>query len=262
MKNILFFLMLFFFCVLIAGCEEKPPVLQSFQTINNQVTTKSSGDNSVTDKIVGSVWPFIGADSTNETFSDNLVASNIVLVYDGSGSMSGEGCSGNLKKYEAARDATLSWASLVPSETYLGIVAFSDNGWSQASLENGNRQEFSDIVKSIYPGGDTPLATAFKYAYEMLTVQAKKQLGYGEYTVVAVTDGAARDINALEQWVNYIVDNTPIQIKTIGFCIDSDHTLNQQGRTTYQTADNPEALERGLKSVLAEAESFDVVEFK
>jgi len=51
-------------------------------------------------------------------------------------------------------------------------------------------------------------------------------------------------------------------LHTIGFCIDSKHTLNQAGRTIYTAANNPEALRQGLSNVLAEAPQFSVTKFK
>jgi Ca-activated chloride channel family protein len=76
-----------------------------------------------------------------------------------------------------------------------------------------------------------------------------------------ITDGEAshedpRDI------VNQLIAESPVVLHTIGFCIGAEHSLNQPGRTVYQSADNPQELAQGLAEVLAEAPAFDVKKFK
>jgi hypothetical protein len=112
-------------------------------------------------------------------------------------------------------------------------------------------------VEKVVPDKSTPLAAALDTAYAMLTAQAESQLGYGDYTVVIVTDGVADDIAALETSVNRVLATSPIMIHTIGFCIAADHSLNRAGRTVYRAANNPAELRQGLQEVLAESESFD-----
>jgi Ca-activated chloride channel family protein len=50
-------------------------------------------------------------------------------------------------------------------------------------------------------------------------------------------------------------------VHTIGFCIDSDHVLNQPNRTYYASATNPAELKQGLQAVLAESSVFDADSF-
>jgi hypothetical protein len=95
------------------------------------------------------------------------------------------------------------------------------------------------------------------YAYKAFTDQGRRQLGYGEYTIVVVTDGIANSIPRLQKVVDKLIADTPINIYSIGFCIGQEHSLNQPGRTLYKSADNPEQLQKGLQEVLAESESFD-----
>ena len=95
-----------------------------------------------------------------------------------------------------------------------------------------------------------------------MTRQGRRQLGYGEYTIVVVTDGIANDENRLRTAVDVILANSPITVYSIGFCIGARHSLNQPGNTVYKSADNPEQLAEGLKDVLAESEFFDAAEFE
>jgi len=207
-------------------------------------------------------WPFSSGEPKKEELSDKLTARNFVLVFDGSGSMADKKCSGNRTKLEVAKDAVVDWSASVPADANVGLVSFHRNGWSKVPLAAQNREGFIKLVKGVVSGGGTPLDEAVSSAYEMLTKQAQRQLGYGTYTIVVVTDGIANDPAALMKVVNGILGNTPIVIYTIGFCIGNRHSLNQRGRTIYKTADDATSLRRGLRDVLAESETFDVSDFR
>jgi len=140
-------------------------------------------------------------------------------------------------------------------------VAFHENRWSKVAIADGNRDQFMRVVGKIVAGGLTPLDEAVAEAYDMLTKQAQRQLGYGQYTIVVVTDGMATNSTALIQVVNRILAKSPVIIYSIGFCIGPGHSLNQPGRMVYKTANDSAGLRRGLKDVLAEAETFDISEF-
>jgi hypothetical protein len=62
--------------------------------------------------------------------------------------------------------------------------------------------------------------------------------------------------------VKEILAQSPVVLHTIGFCIDSDHVLNQPDKTFYASATDPEQLESSLKAVLAEAPVFDATKFR
>jgi hypothetical protein len=106
------------------------------------------------------------------------------------------------------------------------------------------------------------LDDAISAGYAQLEQQAMRQLGYGRYVLVVVTDGQANPGHDPTEKVRWMLNNTPIELHTIGFCIGTDHSLNMPGRTVYKAADNPAALRQGLADVLAEAEAFDVSTFQ
>ena len=145
----------------------------------------------------------------------------------------------------------------------LGLIVFDQQGFSvRLQLGQGDRQKFIQQVQAVVPGSGTPLTQAVQTAYEILTTQAGRQLGYGEYHMVIVTDGVANQPEKLTGTINAVLARSPIIISTIGFCISDTHALNQPGRTIYKAANNPEALRQGLQDVLAESESFDdITEF-
>jgi Ca-activated chloride channel homolog len=206
-------------------------------------------------------WPPVGGDSRNQAVAENLLARNYVLVFDGSGSMVERKCSGGQRKIEVAKAAVTEWAKSIPENANVGLVAFHDNTFSRLPLSSKDRAEFLKRVNGINAGGGTPLAEAVNTARSMLLRQAQSQLGYGEYSIVVVTDGEASNPRALADAVATVLRASPIVIHTIGFCIDEKHSLNQPGRTLYKTADNPADLRKGLQEVLAEAETFDVSAF-
>jgi Ca-activated chloride channel family protein len=206
-------------------------------------------------------WPYITTDQPVDALAENLTARNFLLIFDGSGSMRESECAGASRKIDVAKRAVTAWSKSVPADANLGLYAFHNQGILTLPLASGNRDTFMQAVDRIDAGGKTPLADAMQYAYTTLTEQGRRQLGYGEYTIVVVTDGIANSIPELQSAVDRILSRTPISIYSIGFCIGERHSLNQPGRTLYKSADNPEQLQEGLREVLAESESFDEREF-
>jgi len=235
----------------------KPVVKKQQQTqVENKTTSKSRATT-----LKSRVWPFDGDNEQEINLAHNLTSKNYILVFDGSGSMCETGCSAGRKKIDVAIEAVMEWSKTVPQDANLGLIAFHNNKWIILPLTAGHTDKFNSTVKDIIAGGSTPLTNAFGKAYKAFTNQGKKQLGYGEYTIVVVTDGIANDADKLSRYVNYILNKTPINIYSIGFCIGKNHTLNQPGKTIYKAADNPAQLRQGLKQVLAEAKAFDEAEF-
>jgi uncharacterized protein with von Willebrand factor type A (vWA) domain len=206
-------------------------------------------------------WPFLPTEDTQADLAGNLTTRNFVLIFDGSGSMSEGECAGASRKIDIAKQAVAAWSKSVPADANLGLYAFHARGISTLPLSIGNRDDFIQSIMNIRAGGKTPLTQAMLKSFEALTDQGRRQLGYGEYTIVVVTDGIANNPDHLKNTVDRILARTPVTIFSIGFCIGSQHSLNQPGRTLYKSADNPEQLMKGLQEVLAEAEAFDEQEF-
>lgn len=189
---------------------------------------------------------------------------NFYFIFDGSGSMADRpdgSCVGDQDfstKVEGAKWAVREFVKKVPADVNLGLYVFDNNGQREVvSLGAGNHQKFLQEVDNIRAGGGTPLAEGINYGTEHLIEQYKKQLGYGEYRLVVVTDGQASSIP--EASLNTIKHGIPIY--AIGLCIGNDHPLRQYA-LSYRAADSAEDLRRGLEQTLAELPSFDVQEFK
>lgn len=173
-------------------------------------------------------------------------------------------CSGSTNKIEAARAAVKAFARTIPPDANIGLLAFDNRGIAErAPLGPNQVSSINAQIDAIRPDGGTPLLEAIRQAYKRLTAQGRKQLGYGEYHLVVVTDGMATpDTQNPTPIVNEILASSPVVIHTIGFCIGNQHALNQPGRTFYKAADNPADLAKGLSEVLGESPSFDVRAFK
>ena len=150
----------------------------------------------------------------------------------------------------------------VPAGSNVGLYAFDDRGMGpRLPIGQHSEQTISNAVNALAAGGGTPLKDAIDYGASMLTQQAQAQLGYGEYHLVIVTDGEPSTGQNPVSAVQGITSGTAINVHTIGFCLGNSHPLNQQGITSYYSADDEQSLKQGLSSVLAEAPSFDVSEF-
>lgn len=205
-------------------------------------------------------WP--PAKDDNTPVAADLFAKNYYVVLDGSGSMNDRGCSGAQTKIEAAKAALTNFSESLPADANLGLLVFDGSGVRERlPLGTGNREQFSRVVNSVRANAGTPLGSSVRLAYSKLLAQGAKQLGYGEYHLVVVTDGAADQGNDPTPVVNQLLSESPVVLQTIGFCIGKNHSLNQAGRTIYRAADNPEELRQGLADVLAEAPQFTVTQF-
>jgi len=186
-----------------------------------------------------------------------LTRRNFLIVLDGSGSMADSQCSGNLSKIVAAKQAIAAFATKLKPEDNLGLCAFDSRGVTERAPLSLNRGAFDKALQAVRSDSNTPLGTAVALGYSRLQLQARRQLGYGEYYLVVVTDGEADKGNDPRDIVNKIVSQSPVVISTIGFCIGQGHSLNRPGLTMYHDATNLEELNQGLESVLAESEFSD-----
>lgn len=206
-------------------------------------------------------WGVAGSDAQVELL-DDLVSKNYYVIFDGSGSMRENNCAENSTKAQVAKSALRTFAELVPADAQLGLFVFDASGVSErVPLGTQNRTQFMSAVDQVRPGGATPLKKALIKGVETLKSQAVKQRGYGEYSLVVVTDGEASQRQDPREVVEYLFANTPVVVHTIGFCIGENHSLNQPGKTVYGAAQSESELVEGLTGVLAEAESFDLIEF-
>lgn len=208
-------------------------------------------------------WPPLAGESAVPVAPASSATVNYYVVLDGSGSMLREDCSGGVPKIDAALSALREFVAAVPPEANLGLAVFDDAGLTErVTLASGNRPAFLRALDQVRASGGTPLRSSIELGYQQLLTQGQRQLGYGEYHLVVVTDGHPDpDSEDPAETVDALLSSTPVVLHTIGFCIGNDHVLNQPGRSFYVAADSPDQLQAGLTSVLAESPSFDVSQF-
>lgn len=188
---------------------------------------------------------------------------NFYFIMDGSGSMrepTTRDCGGDqrfIDKISGARWAIKKFLENVPEEMNIGLYIFDRDGRREVvPLGKTNRDAFLKAVDNIDAGGGTPLARAIHYGTDQLVAQYKKQLGYGEFRLVVVTDGIANNIpDAALYAAKY-----GIPIYTIGLCVEENHPLRQFS-VSYRAADSFADLSKGLSETLAELPVFDVTQF-
>jgi Ca-activated chloride channel homolog len=182
---------------------------------------------------------------------------NFYFIFDGSGSMNDE-C-GGVRKIDAAKEAVRKFLAQVPDDVNLGMYSFNGLGEREfIPLGPNNRVQFLDTFSRFEPNDGTPLVAAIKTGTDKLIEQYKKQLGYGEFRLIVVTDGAATD-GKVEDATLYAAKRS-IPIYTIGLCIGDDHPLRAYS-LSYRAANNPEDLKKALEQATAEASDFNPTDF-
>lgn len=189
---------------------------------------------------------------------------NLYFVFDGSGSMndppkntSSDGRA-FISKIAGARWAVREFLKKVPDNVNLGLYVFDGNGQREAMpLGSDNRARFLEAIDSVQAGGSTPLGAAIRGGADALARQYKRQLGYGEYRLIVITDGEATD--SLADGVNAAAQEK-IPIYTIGFDMGNEHSLRQHS-VSYRSADSASEVEKGLEEAGAELDVFDSTAF-
>ena len=242
--------------LLLAACDEAPQQQSKGSSSTSKTTIAAQADTTPAEPTVV-VWPPVPDQPV--AIVANLLTTNIMVVYDGSGSMNDDACGANGTRHQSAVPAVKLFVDAVPADANLGLFVFDRNGVDlRVPLLANNKAKFNAALDDVRIGDGTPLKSAITNAYYVLEHQAQAQLGYGRYILLVVTDGEANAGESPSNAVNYLVDNTPVEVHTVGLCIRGSHSLNQPGRTFYTKATNPDQLVDGLKSALAEASEDEV----
>lgn len=248
--------------LLLASCDDAGS--SATKQKNNQQSTTASSSQGNSQKSASNVMVWPPATDTVELAKDKS-ARNYMLVLDGSGSMRDSACKSDRResKTVVAKGAATAFIDKVPPEDNIGLITFDSRGIiERVVLGVNNRDALKKEINATLADSGTPLGEATRLAYKKLTEQAQRQLGYGEYHVVLLTDGEAGDTSTLNHVVEEMITRSPVIVHGMGFCIGKNHSLNQPGRTIYKEAGNFKELLEGLESVLAESPDFTVKDFK
>ena len=197
------------------------------------------------------------------------LARNFYFIFDGSGSMRdplGRDCGGDQsfkRKLEGAKWAVAEFLKKVPEDVNLGLYVFDEHhvppqpNCEVVPLASNNMTAFLQAINNVEAGGGTPLSRAIQFGAEVLAKQKAKQLGYGEFRLVVVTDGLADDIPQAAEFAT----EKEIPIYAIGLCIQEDHPLRQYA-VSYRAANSFEDLAKALEATVAETEFYDAKTFE
>jgi len=192
------------------------------------------------------------------------LARNFYFVFDGSGSMkdppprSDAGDQEFGSKIEGAKWAVKEFMKNVPKDVNLGLYVF-DNGGEREVLPLGanNRLAFLADIEAVDAAGGTPLGDAIGKAADALVKEYKKQLGYGDYRLIVITDGEASD--DINKGI-VVAEKYNIPIYTIGFGIGQQHSLRQHS-VSYKSADSAKEIKQALQEAAAELDVFEPSKF-
>ncbi len=192
---------------------------------------------------------------TAQAEEDLNLRKNVVVIFDDSGSMS---CITWNCPIDQAKSATSKLIAGLPNDYNFGLIGLNSgyvvplNGIdSKVKISNTSRYEINrskalNAVSKISAGGGTQIGKALEQAQSYLKSQKQKQSGYGFYTVVIITDGAANEPDRMFRAVDRAI-KTGINIKTIGFGI-SRHRLMEV--TQFVDASSAEELTAALKEAV------------
>jgi secreted protein with Ig-like and vWFA domain len=180
------------------------------------------------------------------------LARNFYFVFDGSGSMDGQ-------RLRDAKQAVKEFLKNVPDDVNIGLYVFDYYGDREVlPLKANNKAQFVAQVDKVYAGGGTPLGAAIAKGASTLAAQREKQLQYGEYRLIVITDGEASDY--IETGTDAAEKNL-VPIYTIGFQIGNRHKLRQHS-VSYQSANDINELRKALTEAAAELDVFDPQSFQ
>ncbi|MBN2382022.1 VWA domain-containing protein [bacterium] len=199
---------------------------------------------------LGMVW----TNSLAQTVDPRL-RHNLYIIFDGSGSMDDEECSAPYTKIEVAKKALITFLDTIPADYNLGLYVFDHHGQRELfALGQLERGSLFDKISAIRAGGSTPLCSSIEFASTKLLEQKEKQLGYGHYMLLIVTDGRANREAELPASLQPVIEQGII-IQVIGFCLSQSHSLQKMVHA-YRDANSAQELVTALSEVLGEADRF------
>jgi Ca-activated chloride channel homolog len=238
---------------------------------NDSSSTKSQGSTSTSAPTTSNVqnsqrvefrYTWLENQDANAISEEDMFDTNYYFIVDGSGSMDSSSCEGGGKKIDVAKQAISKYVSTLSNDVNVGLLAFDRTGIAErVGLSKNNKAQFDKALFEVQANNSTPLASSIKMAYEKVKNQASKQGSHGEYNIIIVTDGEADGGENPSDIVKEIGLNSPVNITTIGFCINNSHSLNNPEYVHYYPAGSYQSILDGLSTVQAEGEGVSDEEY-
>ncbi|MDZ4837384.1 MAG: VWA domain-containing protein [Candidatus Melainabacteria bacterium] len=231
--------------LLTTGCSKQPqPQPQPWQAPNAQVQVQPG--------VPGAPSAPGGAAQAAIPQGEISLARNFYFVFDGSGSMRGA-------RLRDAKAAVREFMNNVPNDVNLGLYVFDYYGEREVlPLGGNNRTKFLAEIDKVSADNGTPLGASVRTGARALAAQRDKQLQYGEFRLIVITDGESSDS------IEYGTDEAErllVPIYTIGFQIGERHALRQKS-VSYKSANDLQELRKALEDAAAELDVFDPQSFK
>ena len=201
-------------------------------------------------------WP-TAAEISDIEVAENLFGEHYVIAIDTSGSMK-YSCDGQ-DKMGAAKSAAIEFLSNIPQDASVGLAVFGSRVGMLVPLDFNNHTKVESAISGLSHGGGTPMSRAIESGYTSLLEAGNAQLGYGNYNLVILGDGAPESVSRTETWLDKIAQTTPVNVTTIGFC--AEISVLDRIAVNYQPASNAGELRAAFATVLAEATEIDGSEF-
>lgn len=185
----------------------------------------------------------------------------VVVVFDASGSMDENIPVKDGKELEKMKVAKLALAKSllgIPKGTNVGVLVFSASNLDTNQewvypIGPVDKTKLAAAIQLPLPGGGTPLGEYIKKGADALLAEREKNRGYGNYTLVVVTDGIASDGGLVETYVPLVMARG-IKLNVIGLAIRADDFLAERS-TSYQSADDVDSLATAVSKAVAEIPS-------
>ncbi len=179
---------------------------------------------------------------------------NIVILLDSSGSMAERMPGTRQDKLTAAKTALKEVLQRLPASTHVGLLVFG-GGHQRADdwvYPLGPREDTRLIraIDGMHADGGTPLGAYIKRAADRLLEERARQLGYGTFRLLIVSDGEAQDQELVNRYTPEVMSRG-ITVDVIGVAMARRHTLATRAHS-YRAANDSESLRRALHEVLGE----------
>ena len=178
---------------------------------------------------------------------------NVMIVLDASGSMRDAMRGSRVIKMQAAQHALKEVLAKVPPSTHIGLLVFGGSHMpTDLAYPLGPRDDeaLRAAIDRPQPEGGTPLGQYIKKGADLLLAERTRQMGYGTYRLLIVTDGEAQDQLLVNAYTPEVLARG-IAVDVIGVDMTQTHTLAHVS-TSYRRADDPAALSRAIAEVFAE----------
>ena len=173
------------------------------------------------------------------------------IVLDDSGSMGAD--------MDAAKRAVVDALGAMAPEDRVAVIALNDGTVLPFTRVADAREPLVNALAGVQSNGSTPLTRAVRQAESLLEAEAGAARGFGTFRLIVTTDGAANEPESLENAIEGIARDTPIQITTIGIAIEGGHVLRRSDLGSFVDVADVDALRGALEAAVAENASFDAI---